>query len=397
MESLINEHRILIKDTDLKFKRSLLGVLPWNERLMGIQGFRGVGKTTMILQYIKENYGLSEKALYISLDNIYFSDHSLKHFATRFVAKGGEHLFIDEVHKYPNWAVELKNIYDLYRNLKVTFTASSLLEIINSSADLSRRALVFPMQGFSYREFLNFTFNQELPSYTINDILEHHKEIALEILGEIKPLQHFGTYLSSGYYPFSKENKKFYLKKIQSISNMVIEMELPLLRHVDPIKTIKLKQLLYIIAHSVPFKPNISKLASRIGITRNTLVEYIKHLADANLLNMVYADKLGLSVLQKPDMIYLENTNLSYAFASLRTDIGNLRESFFLNQLLQNHSVTYPKKGDFLIDDTYLFEVGGRNKDFTQIAEIENSYIAADDIEYGFGNKIPLWLFGFLY
>jgi len=397
MESLINEHRILIKNTDLKFKRYLLDVLPWDERLMGIQGFRGVGKTTMILQYIKQNYGLSEKALYISLDNIYFSNHSLKRFVTRFVAKGGAHLFIDEVHKYPNWAIELKNVYDLYKNLKVTFTASSLLEIINSSADLSRRALVFPMQGFSYREFLNFTFNKKLPSYGIHEILSHHKDIALEILDEIKPLQHFSTYLSAGYYPFYKENKKFYLKKIQSITNMVIEMELPLLRHVEPSKAIKLKQLLYIIAHSVPFKPNISKLASRIGITRNTLVEYIKHLSDARLLNMLHTDKLGLSIMQKPDMIYLENTNLSYAFASTHTDIGNLRESFFLNQLSQSHSVTYPQKGDFLIDNTYLFEVGGRHKDFKQIAEVENSYIAADDIEYGFGNKIPLWLFGFLY
>jgi len=397
MEELYNEHRILIENTDLKFKRYLINDLPWGERLLGIQGFRGVGKTTMILQYIKETYAFSEKALYISLDNIYFSNSSLVHFVAQFVAKGGEYLFIDEVHKYPNWSVELKNIYDLYKNLKVTFTASSLLEIINSSADLSRRAIVFSMQGFSYREFLNFSFKKDLPSYSLSEILENHREIAMDILKILKPIQHFHTYLSGGYYPFFKENDKFYYRKIQSISNMVIEVELPLLRDVEPSKTIKLKQLLYIIAHSVPFKPNISKLAGRIGITRNTLVEYIKHLADARLLNMLNTDVLGLSLLQKPDMLYLENTNLSFAFASKHTEVGNLRETFFFNQLSQDHTVTYPQKGDFLIDENYLFEIGGKDKNYKQIAGIKDSYIAADDIEYGFGNKIPLWMFGFLY
>ena len=397
MEELYNEHRILIENTDLKFKRYLINDLPWGERLLGIQGFRGVGKTTMILQYIKETYAFSEKALYISLDNIYFSNSSLVHFVAQFVAKGGEFLFIDEVHKYPNWSVELKNIYDLHKNLKVTFTASSLLEIINSSADLSRRAIVFSMQGFSYREFLNFSFKKDLPSFSLSDILENHREIAMDILKVLKPIQYFHTYLSGGYYPFFKENDKFYYRKIQSISNMVIEVELPLLRDVEPSKTIKLKQLLYIIAHSVPFKPNISKLAGRIGITRNTLVEYIKHLADARLLNMLNTDVLGLSSLQKPDMLYLENTNLSFAFASKHTEVGNLRETFFFNQLSQDHTVTYPQKGDFLIDENYLFEIGGKDKNYKQIAEIKDSYIAADDIEYGFGNKIPLWMFGFLY
>ncbi len=397
MEQLFDENRILLENTDLDFKRYLTGKLPWKERLVGIQGFRGVGKTTMLLQYIKENYGISGKALYVSLDNIYFSDNKLVDFATAFVQKGGEHLFLDEVHKYPNWSVELKNIYDLHKNLKITFTASSLLEVLNSQADLSRRALVFFMQGLSFREYLNFSLNTDFKAYDLEDILENHKQISFEILKEIKPLKYFQQYISSGYYPFFKENEIMYSKRIQSIVNMVIEIELPLLRDVEPSKIPKIKQLLYIIAQSAPFKPNISKLSERIGITRNTLVEYINHLSDTKLLNKLYADVYGISLLQKPDKLFLENTNLSFALANNKPDLGSLRETFILNQLRENNTVTYPKQGDFMINDKYLIEVGGKNKTNKQIAGIKNSYIAADDIEFGYENKIPLWLFGFLY
>ena len=397
MEQLFNEHRIFIENTDLKFKRYLSSSLPWNDRLIGIQGFRGVGKTTMILQYIKEKYGFSDKALYVSLDNIYFADNKLSGFVSSFVKNGGEHLFLDEVHKYPNWSVELKNIYDLYKNLKITFTASSLLEIINSQADLSRRAIVFFMQGLSFREYLNFSLDTNFMTYSLEQILKNHKEISSDILKEIKPLKHFTKYISSGYYPFFKENEDMYYKRIQSIANMVMEIELPLLRDVDVSKISKIKQLLYIIAQSVPFKPNISKLSERIGITRNTLVEYINHLSDTKLLNKLYADAHGISLLQKPDKLFLENTNLSFAFANNNINKGNLRETFILNQLQQANSITYPQKGDFMVNEKYLIEVGGKNKNNKQISGVENSYIAADDIEYGFRNKIPLWLFGFLY
>jgi len=397
MEELFDEHRIFLEGINLDFKRSLSTEIPWNERLLGIQGFRGVGKTTMILQYIKETYGNSEKALFVSLDNIYFSDNRLVDMVKDFVANGGEHLFLDEVHKYPNWSIELKNMYDLHKNLKVTFTASSLLEIINSKADLSRRAIVFFMQGLSFREYLNFTLNTNFKSLNLDDILADHKQISDDVLKEIKPLKYFKQYISSGYYPFFKQNEKFYYNRIQSIINMVIEIELPLLRDVEPSKTSKIKQLLYIISQSAPFKPNISKLSERVGVTRNTLVEYMNHLADTKLLNKLYANSYGISLLQKPDKLFLENTNLSFALANNNTDVGNLRETFFLNQLSVNHKVTYPKTGDFMVDDKYLFEVGGKNKTQKQIAGIENSYIAADNIEYGFKNKIPLWLFGFLY
>jgi predicted AAA+ superfamily ATPase len=398
LERLFEDHRIYINETNLEFKRFLLEELPWNERLLGIQGFRGIGKTTMILQYIKETYGTSDKALFVTLDNLYFSDNSLVSLVKDFVANGGEHLFLDEVHKYPNWSVELKNIYDLHKNLKVTFTASSLLEIINSKADLSRRAVVYFMQGLSFREYLNFTLGTDFKSYSMAEIIQNHEEIAQIISKKIKPLKYFKQYISMGYYPFFKENEALYYKKIQAIINMVIEIELPMLRNIESSKVPKIKQLLYIISQSVPFKPNISKLAERVGVTRNTLTEYINHLADTKLLNKIYANSHGISLLQKPDKLFLENTNLSFALKNNNNpDIGNLRETFFLNQLQQNHLVTYPKKGDFLVDEQYLFEVGGNTKTQRQIAGVENSYIAADKIEVGFKNKIPLWLFGFLY
>jgi predicted AAA+ superfamily ATPase len=397
MEKLFNEQRILLEDTDLKFERYLMDELPWKERLLGIQGFRGVGKTTLLLQYIKKNYSGSEKALYVSLDNFYFADNSLVDFAGSFVAKGGEHLFLDEVHKYKNWAVELKNIYDLYKNLKVTFTASSLLEILNSKADLSRRAVVFFMHGLSFREYLNFVLGTDFKPYGLNDILANHQQIAAGILQGTKPLQYFNKYISKGYYPFFMQGEKLYYHRLQSIVNMVIEIELPLLKGVDPGKIVKLKQLLYVIAQSAPFKPNISKLAGRIGVTRNTLVEYINHLADSKLLNKLFAGSAGISLLQKPDKLYLENTNLSFAISGDNSNTGNVRETFFFNQIIQRHAISYPKKGDFFVDNKYIFEIGGKNKSFKQIAGLENAYIAADDIEYGYGNKIPLWLFGFLY
>ena len=397
MEELYNEHRILLENTDLEFKRYLMFSIPWQERLLGIQGFRGVGKTTMMLQYIKEYYQESEDVLYVSLDNIYFADNKLVDFVKEFVANGGKHLFLDEVHKYKNWSIELKNVYDLHKNLKITFTASSLLQILNSKADLSRRAVVFFMQGLSFREYLNFSLNTHFKAYSLDEILKNHQAISKEILSKTKIIRHFKKYISSGYYPFFMENEDLYYHKIQSVANMVIEIELPLLKNIEMSKTTKIKQLLYIIAKSSPFKPNVSKLAERIGITRNTLIEYINHLSDAKLINTIYANSKGISLLQKPDKIFLENSNLALAFAGISSNEGNLRETFFLNQLSQNHEVNYPKKGDFLIDDKYLFEIGGKDKSNKQIMGITNAFIAADNIEYGYKNKIPLWLFGFLY
>lgn len=397
MEKLRRQHINLLDQVDLRFKRSLIEKLPWNDRLLGIKGARGVGKTTMILQYIKEKYGYSEKALYISLDNLYFTVNLLSDFIAEFISKGGTHVFIDEIHKSPNWAIELKNIYDAYPELKVTFTGSSLLRILNSRVDLSRRALVFDMQGLSYREFLNFTLGTDFEILNLDDLLKNHVGLAHDILKKIKPLEHFDNYLKQGYYPFFINNPHYYFHRLREIINMTIDIEFPILRGVDPVKTVKIKQLLFIVANSSPFKPNISKLAGKIGITRNTLNEYFKLLVNSKLLNMLNKNAMGINLLQKPDKIFIENTNISFAVSTDTPEKGNIRETFFLNQLSEGHLVTYPDQGDFFIDNKYLVEVGGKNKTQKQITGIKESFVVADEIEIGYRNKIPLWLFGFLY
>jgi predicted AAA+ superfamily ATPase len=397
MEKLRLKHISSIQNTNLDFVRDYINEFPWSENLLGIKGSRGVGKTTLLLQYIKKNYNLSEKALYISLDDLYFTENKLTDLVDDFVSNGGEHLFLDEVHKYPNWAIELKNIYDYHKHLRVVFTGSSMLEILNSRADLSRRAVVFNMQGLSFREYLSFEKNINFSKLKLEDILNDHTSIVLPVIDKIKPLKQFQKYLKKGYFPFSKENPDLYYHKVNEVVNMIIEIEIPLMRGLDNTKVNKIKQLLYIISQSVPFKPNITKLAERIGISRNLLLSYIRGLDDANLINLLNKDMFGLSALQKPEKIYLENTNLSYVLADEGANIGNIRETFFLNQLSKDHVVTYSSSADFFINNKYTFEVGGKSKSGKQIKGIKNSFIVSDDIEMGYENKIPLWIFGFLY
>ncbi len=397
MNQLRIRHNALIDNVNLDFQRSIMQDLPWGQRLIGIKGSRGVGKTTLLLQYIKTNYKLSTDALYVSLDDPYFYQHKLIDFADDFVSQGGKHLFLDEVHKYPDWAIEIKKIYDYHQHLKVVFTGSSLLEILNARADLSRRALVYTMHGLSFREFLQYRYNLDIQRLSLADVLSNHIKIALKIRKNFKPLMYFDEYLKTGYFPFQENNDVLYYKRLEEIIYMIIEIELPVLRKVDVSRIPKIKQLLFIISQSVPFKPNISALAKKINISRNSLLEYINGLSDAEILTRLLKDSFGISLLQKPEKIFLSNTNYMYAFMNTQPNIGNLRETFFLNQLTQNHSVTYPEKGDFLIDNKYLFEIGGKDKSNKQIQGIENAFIAADNIEFGYGNRIPLWLFGFLY
>ncbi len=397
MDALIKRHIDLVNQTPLDFQRSIMTQLPWDQRLIGIKGSRGVGKTTLLLQYIKQKYGTSLKAMYISLDNLYFTENSLSDFVEDFVARGGEHLFVDEVHKYSNWAIEIKNIYDYYPNLKIVFTGSSLLEILNSRVDLSRRALIYNMQGLSFREFLAFRYNIELPVVSLNEIIENHTRIALELKEKVKPLKYFEEYLRVGYFPFYDGNEVLYYKRLQEIINMIIEIELPLLRNTDASIIGKIKQMLYIISLSSPFKPNVSALAAKIKTTRKTVLEYINYLNDANVLNVLRKDSFGVSLLQKPEKIFLENTNYMYAILTQNPEKGNLRETFMMNQLAEKHKVNYSDKADFTVDDTYTFETGGKNKDGKQIEGLENAFVAADGIEFGYDNKIPLWLFGFMY
>jgi len=398
MEKLFEKFYQKLHHVSLQFIRSEYNKIHWNARLIGIKGARGVGKTTLILQHIKKTHTLNEQVLYISLDDIWFSGHSLVELADIFVKRGGKYLYLDEVHKYKNWSVEIKNIYDDHPELHIIFTGSSLLEILNARADLSRRAVVFSLQGLSFREYLAFTQNLSIKPITLDDIIHHHITISNEILKKIKPLRYFSHYLKNGYYPFFKEEEELYHIRIEEILNMILQIELPLTRGTDIAYIHKLKKLLLIIAESAPFIPNISKLSERIGINRNTLIVYLTHLKDAGVIHMLYKDASGITRLQKPDKIFLENTNLSWAIHPSHPNVGNLRETFFVNQLNKNHLVTIPQHADFLINNNYIFEIGGKNKSKTQINTYKKkAFIALDDIEYGSENKIPLWMFGFLY
>jgi predicted AAA+ superfamily ATPase len=375
----------------------MLDVIRWDARLIGIKGARGVGKTTLMLQYIKQNLPIDHSTLYVTLDNIWFANNTLSDLTDQFVKRGGKYLFLDEVHKYPNWSQELKNIYDDYAELKVVFTGSSMLELLNARADLSRRAIVYTMQGLSYREYINLTIGLSLPLITLEELLKNHTFIAREINAKVKPLEHFITYLKSGYYPFFQEIPDLYYNRVEEVINLILEIELPLLRNVDVAYVSKLKQLLQIIAESVPFIPNVSKLSERIGVNRNTFISYLHFLQEANITRNLYKDAKGITQMQKPDKIYLENSNLQYAFAPIHANMGNARETFFINQVNYKHTVEYAPESDFLVDHTFTFEVGGKSKTDKQIKNTANSFIVSDDLEYGTANRIPLWMFGFLY
>lgn len=397
METLFEKSYQKVERIQVDSVRSLMDDIQWNNRLIGIRGARGVGKTTLLLQYMKLHLPRDRSALYVSLDNIWFSEHRLLELVDAFVKRGGKYLFMDEVHKYPNWSQELKNAYDDYPELKIVFTGSSLLEILNARADLSRRAVVYRMQGLSFREYLNMTLSEHFPVYSLEDILDRQLDISTEILKRVKPLQHFNQYLKCGYYPFSFEMKDLYDNQLEEVIGLILEIELPLLRGVDIAYIPKLKQLLLLIAQSVPFTPNVQKLSEHIGINRATLVAYLHYLQETALTKHLYRNSMGMSKLQKPDKIFLENTNLAYVLADENINTGCLRETFFLNQLAYRHQIEYPEKGDFLVDRKYTFEIGGKGKNNRQIHSIENAFIAADDIEYGFDNRIPLWMFGFMY
>lgn len=397
MDVLFERFRKRLAYTDVSFVRSLMDNIHWEARMIGIRGARGVGKTTLLLQYIKLHLPSDSTVLYASLDNIWFTEHKLYDMADIFVKRGGKYLFLDEVHKYPRWSQELKNMYDDFPELHIVFTGSSLLEILNARADLSRRAIVYEMQGFSFREYLNRNLQTDFPVVSLDDIWTKHVELSNSIAGKLKVLQHFPEYLKFGYYPYYNELPPLYYQRIDEVINMILEVEIPLLRGVDIAYVTKLKQLLLILSESVPFIPNISKLSERIGITRNSLLSYLHALQESGLTYHLNKNTFGITRLQKPDKIYLENTNLMYALGTGKVDVGSLRETFFANQVKYSHQLSISEQSDFLIDNKYTIEVDGKEKGYRQLEGLNNAFIAADDIEYGHERKIPLWMFGFLY
>ncbi|MEI6595247.1 MAG: AAA family ATPase [Bacteroidota bacterium] len=397
MQILFEQYKRILHETDTSFKRYLFSEIDWSNRLIAITGARGTGKTTLLLQHIKEDLPTDETTLYASLDNIYFSENNLFDFADEFVKSGGKVLLLDEVHKYANWSVELKNIYDSFKKLKIIFTGSSVLEIEKSKADLSRRAVIYQLNGLSLREFINIEKSKKYNSVTLDELLTKHTQIAGDISSAIKPLPLFKQYLQYGFYPYYLENKNLYHQKLRQTINLIIETDLPAAQQIDFTSVQKLKKLLYILSQTFPFKPNISKLAKRVETTRPTLLLYLHYLERALLISQLKDKTKGLGLMSKAEKIYPGNPNIMYALVEDKPDIGTMRETFFLNHLLLNHTATSNDKGDFMVDKKLLFEIGGKTKNAIQIAGIKNSFLALDDIEIGFKNKIPLWLFGFLY
>lgn len=399
METLFNKHATYIYETPTDIVRSLMNEINWDCRLLSIKGPKGVGKSTLMKQYIKLNYPMgSRKALYCSADSIYFTRHTLLDLVESFINFGGERLFIDEIHKYDGWSKEIKEIYDLYPRLKVAISGSSLLQILGGDADLSRRCIPYTMQGLSFREYLHFEKDIELPVWDLKDILENSWEIYDVIKKACHPLEYFREYLSRGYYPFFLENPRTYYTSIENVVNYTVDFELPKIRRVNVGNTRKIKALLYVLANNIPFQVDISNLAGKIEIERNTVLSYLKHLDESKLIKLLYSDLMSVKKMQKPDKIFIDNTNLLIAIAGKEGDIGTMREIFAVNQLSYSHKVEYGKeKGDFKIDGKYLFEIGGKDKSFHQIADIPNSYVFADDIDMPSGAKLPLWMLGFLY
>ncbi len=397
MERLKQISESRLQQVQTGFTRFLMDKIHWKDRMIGISGARGAGKTTLILQYMKINLPVNTEAVYVSLDDIYFAGNPLVYFAEEYYKKGGEYLFLDEVHKYPNWSGELKNIYDNLPGLKIIFTSSSALDIYKGGYDLSRRAVVYSLPGLSFREFIELKYRVKLPVYSLEEILHKPQKIVSGIISKIKPLKYFEEYLQSGYYPFFIESEKNYSGHLINILNLILESDLPTIFNIDYYSVMKIKKMLAVLSRIVPYKPNIEKLARQADTTRDTLLKYLYYLEKAEVVKWLTKDTLGINYLNKPDKIYLNNTNLMYSLNSEKPDKGTLRETFLLNQLIVNHKVTYPEKGDFLIDGKYLIEVGGLSKNTTQIAGYNDAFLAIDDIDFPDGRKIPLWLFGFLY
>ncbi len=398
MEKLFSFQDNLIKNTKMDFKRYLYDEVSFENRMLAIKGIRGVGKTTLLLQYLKTQN--PAKSLYVTADHPWFYTHGLLDTAEEWHKQGGRLLIIDEVHKYVNWSAELKNIYDGFPDIRVIFTASSALDIYRGEADLSRRVLSYSLHGLSFREYLAINHIHTFQPISLEDIINNHRQLCLDILEKVEaPLVYFKKYLRSGYLPFGTRemNEEDYLTRVYQIVDATLAYDLAFINDYSAVHQSKIKKLLGILAETVPFIPNITELAATLQISRNTLLLLLEHLEQGSLINKISKTGRGTSLLQKPDKIVLENTNFSHALSQQPVE-GTLRETFFVNQVRnKGYSVEVAEQGDFLVKGQYTFEVGGKNKKQKQIKEVENAYLVKDNINSGFGNVIPVWLFGFLY
>lgn len=403
MDALFRKSDRLLANTSTEIVREIANTIHWNAQLISIIGAKGVGKSTLIKQYIKQNYEPGDRrVLYCSADTVDFSTRTLVELAEEFTVRGGELLAIDEIHKYKSsntdWSREIKEIYELYPDLKLIVSGSSLLKLKEGDADLSRRAVKYTLAGLSFREALRFYHGLEFEKWTLDDILKHPYDLWQTVSTKCKPNALFKEYLKKGYYPFLLEGEGEYHTKIEQVVNYIIETELPQICKVDVANVRKLQALVAMICSEIPFELNANRIAAALEIGRDTVVEYLKYLGDAKVLNLLYSEKKKIGKLSKPDKVYLENPNIMYALAPTKVEIGTLRETFAVGSLTESHNVEYGKaQGDFLVDSKYTFEIGGRSKDFSQIAGIKDSYIFADDWDMPDGAKLPLWMLGFLY
>lgn len=397
IEGLYLTSNRMVARTTTTFHRYLYEQIKWNARMIGIKGARGVGKTTMLLQRIKEEFHESpEKALYVSLDNMWFKTHSLSEVVEYHYTHGGTHIFIDEIHKYENWQTLIKNIADEYPDLHVVYTGSSMLKIDQNEGDISRRQLIYTLHGMSFREYLAFEGIMEIPAITLDDLLANHQRLAMDITSDVRVLGHFETYLKHGYYPFYKKDGDGFELRLQSVIRTVLYEDLPAVEDISYETIRKTERMLMILAEHVPQTPNMNELYSQLETNRNLGMKMLYLLERAALLSLLTSEAKNMKQLAKPDKIFLNNSNLMYAL-SANIQIGTVREVFFNNQLAATNEVNYPKQGDFLVNHKYLFEVGGRKKSFEQIKDVPDSYLAVDSTETGHGNRIPLWMFGLLY
>lgn len=391
MEAFYNTHKYLVEHVHSPVRRQLMDEIDWNHRLIGIKGCRGVGKTTFLLQYAKDHFGTDRSCLYINFNNFYFTQHTLVEFAEAFCKQGGKTLLIDQTFKYENWSKELRECYDKFPGLHIVFSGSSVMRLIEDNEDIKGIVDSYNLRGFSFREYLNLKTGLQLPSYSIDEILQNHESICKDICSQVQPLQYFNDYLHHGFYPFFLENRN-YSENLLKTMNMMLEVDILLIKQIDIKYLSKIRRLLYILMSSVPAGPNVSQLSLEIETSRATIMNYIKYLKDARLLNLLYSE--GEEFPKKPKQIYAQNTNLMHVVNHEGVNKDDERKTFFYNALHARHKVNMCKHStDFCIDQQYHFRV---NKP-TQSKNSNKLFYAVDDIETGFKNEIPLWIFGFLY
>jgi predicted AAA+ superfamily ATPase len=395
MEQLLRKSSQKIQNTPLTFKRYLFHQINFKNRQISIIGGRGTGKTTLLLQIAATRK--DTMSLYVSMDDLFFTNTTMYNLAEDFEKYGGKLLLLDEVHKYPGWSRELKLIYDDFPDLHVIFSSSSILDIYKGESDLSRRIISYVLKEMSFREYMIFYENIDLPKISLETLIKDHETISLDLTKRIKPIKYFTSYLKYGAYPFYNGNTDEYYQQLKNIINLILEVDLPAVKSIEYNNIAKFKRLLYVLSVNVPFTPNISKLSEKVGLSRNALVEALQLLNKAELIQILYKQTKSISILNKPDKIWLNNPNLSFALSDGDPDKGNLRESFFISQLRVLYDISLVEKGDFIIDNKYIFEIGGKNKTQKQIKDLQNVYLIKDDIETGILNVIPLWLFGLLY